>query len=354
MFIISNKEMIVACAEAGILGTMPSLNLRTREEFRAALEWIRARTDRPFGINLTIKLTDPERLMHDLETCLEFKVPVIITSYGNPSELARRAHAAGAIVFHDVIHLKHALKAQESGADGIIGVAAGAGGHAGTTSPFVLYPYLRENLKVPVIAAGCIATGRQVASALALGAELAYMGTRFIASTECGAEQAYKEAVINGSPENIVYTDSVSGVHANFLRDTVPGYEPADRAAAQKDVQQGGRKWKDIWSAGQGVALAKEIKPIGAIVDEIVREYVDARSSLPALEDLPRPGGQEGYPGGPGAAEDGKVAAPCCPPRPPRAPPPGHLRGFVSTNWPSSCAVPPRTGSAWKSACSGP
>jgi nitronate monooxygenase len=286
MFIISNKEMIVASAEAGILGSMPSLNLRTREEFRAALEWIRARTDRPFGINLTIKLTEPERLMHDLETCLEFKVPVIITSYGNPSELARRAHDAGAIVFHDVIHLKHALKAQESGADAIIGVSAGAGGHAGTTSPFVLYPYLRDNLRVPVIAAGCIATGRQVASALSLGAELAYMGTRFIASTECGADEAYKRAVVNGSPEDIVYTDSVSGVHANFLRETVPGLASADREAAQKAVQESaGKKWKDIWSAGQGVALAREIKPIGAIVEDVVREYVDARASLPALED---------------------------------------------------------------------
>jgi nitronate monooxygenase len=286
MFIISNKEMIVASAEAGILGSMPSLNLRTREEFRAALEWIRARTDRPFGINLTIKLTDPERLMFDLETCLEFKVPVIITSYGNPSELARRAHDAGAIVFHDVIHLKHALKAQESGADAIIGVSAGAGGHAGTTSPFVLYPYLRENLRVPVIAAGCIATGRQVASALSLGAELAYMGTRFIASTECGADDAYKQAVVNGSPEDIVYTDAVSGVHANFLRETVPGLASADRESTQKAVQEGGgKKWKDIWSAGQGVALAREIKPIGAIVEDIVREYVDARASLPALED---------------------------------------------------------------------
>jgi nitronate monooxygenase len=286
MFLLSNKEMIVACAEAGILGTMPSLNLRTREEFREALAWIRARTDRPFGINLTIKLTDPERLMHDLETCLEFKVPVIITSYGNPSELARRAHAAGAIVFHDVIHLQHALKAQEAGADAIIGVAAGAGGHAGTTSPFVLVPYLREHLRVPVIAAGCIATGRQIASSLALGAELVYLGTRFIASTECGAEEAYKKAVVQGSPDDIVYTDSVSGVHANFLKHTVPGLGPADRSQTQQAIQQGGaRKWKEIWSAGQGIALARDIKPIGAIVEDLVREYVDARAGLPALEE---------------------------------------------------------------------
>ncbi|MBL9021573.1 MAG: nitronate monooxygenase [Myxococcales bacterium] len=285
MFIISNKEMIVAAAEAGILGTMPSLNLRTREEFRAALEWIRSKTDKPFGINLTIKLTDPERLASDLETCIDLKVPVIITSYGNPSEIARRAHDQGMTVFHDVIHLKHALKAQESGADAIIGVTAGAGGHAGTTSPFVLVPYLRENLRVPVIAAGCIATGKQMAASLALGAELVYMGTRFIASTECGADQAYKEAVVNGSPEDIVYTDAVSGVHANFLRDTVPGLATESREAAQKAVQSGGaKKWKEIWSAGQGIALAKDIKPVGAIVEDIVREYVDAVRGLPALE----------------------------------------------------------------------
>jgi len=285
MFIISNKEMILAAAEAGILGAMPSLNCRTREEFREALSWIRARTARPFAINLTIKLTEPERLESDFQTCLEFGVPVIITSYGNPADIARRAHEKGAVVFHDVIHLKHALKAQESGADAIIGVAAGAGGHAGTTSPYVLYPYLRANLKIPVIAAGCIATGRQLAASLSLGAELAYMGTRFIASTECGADEAYKQGVIGGTPEDIVYTDTVSGVHANFLRDTVPGYERVDRAAVQGEVQQGGaRKWKDIWSAGQGIALAKDIKPIGAIVEDIVREYVDATRALPTLE----------------------------------------------------------------------
>ncbi len=285
MFIISNKEMIVACAEAGILGSMPSLNLRTHEEFREALAWIRARTDRAFAINLTIRLTDPERLERDFEACLEFGVPVLITSYGNPTELARRAHEKGVVVFHDVINLKHALKAQEAGADAIIGVAAGAGGHAGTTSPFVLVPYLRENLRVPVIAAGCIATGRQVAASLSLGAELVYMGTRFIASTECGADARYKEMVVNGAPESIVYTDAVSGVHANFLAQTLPDTKIEDRAAAQKAVQQGGgKKWKDIWSAGQGIALARDVKPIAAIVDDIAREYADAVRGLPAFE----------------------------------------------------------------------
>lgn len=288
MFIISNKEMIVAAAEAGILGSMPSINLRSHAAFREALGWIRQRTDRPFAINLTIKLTDPERLQQDFEACIEFGVPAVITSYGNPSEIARRAHDRGMVVLHDVIHLKHALKAQESGADAIIGVAAGAGGHAGTTSPFVLYPYLREHLRVPVVAAGCIATGRQMAASLALGAELVYMGTRFIASTECGADERYKSMVVNGAPEDIEYTDGVSGVHANFLRQTLPGSAsaPADRGAAQDAVQkEGGRKWKDIWSAGQGVALAREVKPIAAIVDDVVREYIEAVRSLPSVED---------------------------------------------------------------------
>lgn len=284
MFIISNKEMIVACAEAGILGSMPSLNLRTHEEFREALQWIRARTDRPFAINLTIRLTEPERLERDFAACLEYRVPVLITSYGNPTELARRAHETGTIVLHDVINLKHALKAQDAGVDAIIGVAAGAGGHAGSTSPFVLYPYLREQLRVPIVAAGCIATGRQIAASLALGAELVYMGTRFIASAECGAEGAYKEMVVNGAPESIVYTDAVSGLHANFLRDTVPGMATS-KAEAQASVQGGGAKrWKDIWSAGQGIALAKDIKPIGVIVEELVREYEDAVRALPGLE----------------------------------------------------------------------
>jgi nitronate monooxygenase len=285
MFILSNKEMLVAAAEAGILGAMPSLNLRTHEEFRDSLAWVRSKTELPFAINLTIKLTDPERLERDFQACLDLRVPVIITSYGDPSQLARRAHEHGAVVFHDVIHLKHARKAQESGADAIIGVAAGAGGHAGTTSPFVLYPYLRANLRVPVVAAGCIATGRQIAASLTLGAELVYMGTRFIASTECGASTEYKERVINGTPEDIVYTDSVSGVHANFLRDTVPGIAPADRAQAQAQVQSGElKKWKDIWSAGQGIALAHDVKPMGAIVEDLVREYADALGATPRLE----------------------------------------------------------------------
>ena len=276
MFIISNKEMIVACAEAGILGTMPSLNGRTIEQLRSDLAWIRERTDKPFGINLTIGLTGAERRVQDVEAMLEFEVPVWITSYGNPTEYVQHAHSANATVFHDVINLRHARKAEAAGVDAIIGVAAGAGGHAGRISPYALIPYLNQNLSVPIIAAGCISTGRQVLASLALGAELAYMGTRFIASAECGAQDGYKQAVVDSTPEDIVYTDQVSGVHANFIAATLPSAEHEaghDPAAA--------KRWKDIWSAGHGVAEITEVATIESIVDDLVREYHDALAGLP-------------------------------------------------------------------------
>jgi nitronate monooxygenase len=274
MFIISNKEMIVACAEAGILGSMPSLNARTAEQFEADLKWIRERTDKPFAINVTIGLTAPERLQRDIELIFEHEVPVIITSYGNPTQIAQEAHRRGVTVMHDVIHLKHALKAQAAGADAIIGVSQGAGGHAGRINPYVLVPYLRQHLDVPVVAAGCISGGDQVAAALALGAELAYMGTRFIASAECGASGAYKQMVVDSTHRDVVYTDQVSGIHANFLKPTLPDEQNPDR------TPEGAKRWKDIWSAGQGVSLIDEVKPIAAIVDDVVREYHDARARL--------------------------------------------------------------------------
>jgi len=274
MFLISNKEMIVAAAEAGILGTMPSLNARTAEGFQADLAWIRERTDKPFGINVTIGLTEPERLARDVELCLEYEVPVLLTSYGNPTEIIKAAHARGATVFHDVINLRHAKKAEAAGADGIIGVSQGAGGHAGQINPYVFVPYLRENLSIPVIAAGCISGGAQVAAALALGAELAYLGTRFIASTECGASAAYKDKVVEATHDDILYTDAVSGIHANFIKDTIPDATRPDHSPAAA------KRWKDIWSAGQGVSLIDDVKPIEEIVQAIVREFHDATARL--------------------------------------------------------------------------
>lgn len=274
MFLISNKEMIVACAEAGILGSMPSVNARTTEQFAADLAWIRERTDRPFGINLTIGLTPKDRLEADFQACIDSRVPVLITSYGNPTDLAKRAHDHGMIVFHDVIALGHAKKAEAAGVDAVIAVAAGAGGHAGRISPFVLYPWLAEQLSVPIIAAGCITTGQQVVASLSLGAQLCYIGTRFIASTECGAVDAYKQKIVAAGPEDIVYTDAISGIHANFLKDTVPeGFTP-DRSP------DGSKRWRDIWSAGQGVGLIEDVQPIGTIVENLVREAHDAYARL--------------------------------------------------------------------------
>jgi len=274
MFLISNKEMIVASAEAGILGCMPSLNARTSDQFRADLAWIRGKTDRPFGINLTIGLTPKERIEADFAACVEHGVKVLLTSYGNPTELAKRAHDHGMKVFHDVITLAHAKKAEAAGVDGIIAVAAGAGGHAGRISPYVLYPWLAAELSVPVIAAGCISTGQQVLASLTLGAQLCYIGTRFIASTECGAAPDYKAKVVEAGPEDIVYTDAVSGIHANFIKSTVPENFTADRSP------EGAKRWKDIWSAGQGVGLIHDVRPIGEIVESLAREAHDAYAKL--------------------------------------------------------------------------
>ncbi|MBX3233158.1 MAG: nitronate monooxygenase [Labilithrix sp.] len=274
MFIISNKEMIVAAAEAGILGCMPSLNARTPEKLREDLAWIRQKTDRAFGINITIGLTAPERVAADMALCIEFEVPVLLTSYGNPTALTKEAHAHAMHVFHDVISLAHGKKAVAAGVDGIIAVSAGAGGHAGRISPYVLIPWLKEELKVPILAAGCISDGRQVVASLSLGAELCYIGTRFIASTECGAADAYKQAVVTSGPEDIVYTDAVSGIHASFIKSTVPdGFTP-DR------TPEGAKRWKDIWSAGQGVGLIHEVKPMGAIVEDLAREAHDTLAAF--------------------------------------------------------------------------
>ncbi len=276
MFILSNKEMIVAAAEAGILGTMPTLNARSAEALRSDLEWIRERTDRPFGLNLTIGLTEPARREQDMALVEEFEVPVLITSYGNPTEYVKRAHGHGATVLHDVINLQHAKKAEAAGVDAIIGVAAGAGGHAGRISPYVLYPYLKQNLGVPIVAAGCISTGAQIAASFLLGAELVYLGTRFIASAECQAEERYKQMIVKAVPEDIVYTDSVSGIHANFFKQTLPDHADFEPGIAGDEA----KRWKSIWSAGQGSTLINSVKPVSQIVEDLIREYHDAVASL--------------------------------------------------------------------------
>ncbi|MGK0357849.1 MAG: nitronate monooxygenase [Bradymonadia bacterium] len=276
MFIVSTKEMIVAAAEAGVLGTMPTLNARTPEALRADLEWIRQRTDKPFGLNLTIGLTNPARRDIDMALAEEFEVPVIITSYGDPTPYVERAHKHGATVFHDVINLRHAKKAEAAGVDAIIGVAAGAGGHAGDISPYVLFPWLKRELSCPIIAAGCITTGQQIAASLALGAQLAYMGTRFIVADECPAEDNYKQLIVDAAPDDIIYTDKVSGTNANFFKRTVPSHPDYDDTLAADP----GKRWKSVWSAGQGATLVEKRESIGQIVENLVREYHDTVAAL--------------------------------------------------------------------------
>ena len=279
MFLISNPAMLISSAKSGILGAMPSLNARTNEDFQAMLREVKSATDLPFAINLTIGLTDPERRRADLYACIDQGVKVLITSYGDPTEIVQEAHRHGMIVLHDVISLKHALKAQTAGVDAVIGVSAGAGGHAGSISPFAFIPWLKNELSIPVVAAGAISNGSQVLSALSLGAELCYMGTRFIVSEECGASSEYKDLVVSASPEEIVYTDEVSGINANFLRSTLPKEGPRTRESPRK-------RWRDIWSAGHGVAQISDRTTISEIVHHIMEEYHLALGGVRRLSEL--------------------------------------------------------------------
>lgn len=277
LFLISNVEMMIASARAGILGGVPALNYRTHDEFRAALAAIRAATDRAFAVNLIVHSTYNPRLEADFEACIEYRVPALITAFGTPAHLIERAHAHGMLVFHDAIKLAHARKAVDAGVDAIIAVAGGAGGHGGTLSPMVMWPWFRKALGVPIIAAGGIATGAGVAAALSLGAELAYIGTRFIATPEASAAMAYRQQILASTPEDIEYSSEVSGTHANWIRSSL------ERFRETKDTLDPLARWRDVWSAGQAVGLIEDIKPIEAIVEELIMDYTAARSSLPAL-----------------------------------------------------------------------
>lgn len=280
MFLISNVEMVVAIGEAGGMGAFPALNYRTSEQFRAAVREIKARTSAPLGVNLI--LLGNERLEADLAICFEEEVPVIITSLGNPAPVIRAAHARGIKVFCDVTNLKHALKCQAAGADAVVAVASGAGGHAGAISPFVLVPYLQRSLDIPVIAAGGISDGCGMAAALALGASAAYLGTRFIASTESPAPEAYKAMILEASPEDIEYTPEVSGHPANFLKSSLATLRANGEGADGKSLRPSA--WKEVWSAGHGVGLIDEVKGCGEIVRTLMAEYEAIRAGLPRFD----------------------------------------------------------------------
>ncbi len=309
MFLVSNVEMVVAISEAGGVGSFPALNYRPIEKYREALDEIRKRTSKPIGVNIIVNKSNL-RQKEDLKHALETGVNLFITSLGNPGEVIKEAHKNGAKVVCDVTNLNHALKVQDQGADGVVAVGSGAGGHAGPISPLVLIPWLKEKLSIPIIAAGGIATGSQMASALALGASAVHVGTRFIASTEAGVEKSYKDAVVNSSPEDIVMTTRVSGTPAavintpyvqklgldlpiplKLLKEHPKTKRYADMLIhfmGMKQLEEAATKpsWKTVWSAGQSVGLINEILPCREIVEKLVREYDAAVQNLPLAKEL--------------------------------------------------------------------
>ncbi len=295
MFLVSGPELVVAACKAGVLGTFPALNQRSSEGFEAWLTEIREAleplgdTAAPYGVNLIVHRTNP-RLEADLALCVEHRVPVVITSLGAVADLVDAVHGYGGVVFHDVVNLRHARKAADAGVDGLIAVSAGAGGHAGSMSPFALVSEIRQFFDRTVLLAGCLGEGRHVAAARALGADLAYLGTRFIATRESRAPDEYKQMIVASRAGDIVYTDAVSGVPANFLGASLQsnGYdvpELVSRGLGQGQLKPIGdevKAWKTIWSAGQGVGGIHDIPATGELVDRIDGEY---RAAVAALAD---------------------------------------------------------------------
>lgn len=277
MFLVSFPDLVVGACEAGAMAAFPALNYRTHEELAAAVREIKSRTNRPFGVNLI--LLGNQRLAEDLDLILREEVALVITSLGDPTEIIERCRGTKTRVFSDVINQKHAAKVHKAGADGLVAVAYGAGGHAGQISPFVLGPWLKREFGLPVLAAGGICDGRGLAAALALGLDAAYMGTRFIATKESPAAAGYKDAIVESKPEDIEYTDKVSGVMGNYIRKTLPDDLVGGKPAVGR--------WKDIWSAGQGVGLIDDIPTCAELVDRLVAEYETVRRQLPAMEEIP-------------------------------------------------------------------
>lgn len=265
MFLVSNRPLLEAVARADAIGLVPTLNFRTHADYRAFLETWPAGL--AFGVNLILK--NNPRLAEDLAATVEHRVPLVVTSLGDPTPVIEAVHGYGGKVWCDVVGLRHAQKAAAAGADALVAVAAGAGGHAGTTSPFVLAPWLREETGLPVLVAGGLSTGAQLLSALALG-DAGYFGTRFIATREAGAPETYKRALVSARPEDVVYTPEVTGVPANFLKGSIERFRAHDSKA-----------WKEVWSAGHGVAFIRDVPPAAELVERLMREYHEAKGSLP-------------------------------------------------------------------------
>ncbi|MCP9756797.1 nitronate monooxygenase [Lacihabitans sp. CCS-44] len=295
MFLISNPKLVIECCKNGIVGTFPALNQRTTEgfeewviEIKTELEKFEKETGKkaaPFGVNIIVHQTNP-RVMADMQIVVKHKIPLIITSLGAVSQVVDAVHSYGGLVFHDVIKKRHAEKAAEAGVDGLILVSAGAGGHAGTLNPVPFITEIRSFYKKTILLSGCLSNGQDVASAMQMGADLAYMGTRFINTAEANASDDYKEMIVKSGASDIVYTAAISGVSANFMQKSLENNgitkELWDNKAKidfgkELDAAQAETKaWKTLWSAGQGVATIHDVLPINELISQMKGEFKTA------------------------------------------------------------------------------
>jgi nitronate monooxygenase len=290
MFILSQPELVIAQCKAGVVGAFPSLNARPSGVFEQWLKQLRAEltdADAPFAVNLIVHRSNV-RLEEDLALVVQYQVPVVITSLGARPDVNEAVHSYGGVVFHDVINDRFAHKAVEKGADGLVAVAAGAGGHAGTLSPFALVGEIRRWFDGPLALSGAIATGGAIAAARAMGADLGYIGSAFIATDEAAADEAYKQMVVDSSGEDIVYTNLFTGVHGNYLMPSIAraGLDPhhlpeSDPSKMDFESLAGGAKaWRDIWGCGQGIAAIDKVVPAAELVARLRREYRAALARL--------------------------------------------------------------------------
>ncbi len=290
MFLVSGPELVVATCKAGMIGTFPALNQRTSEGYAEWLDTIKAALgpeDAAYGVNLIVHPTNT-RLMADIQITVQQQVPLVITSLGAVKDVVDAVHGYGGIVFHDIINSRHARKAMEAGVDGLILVSAGAGGHAGNQHPFALINEIREFFSGTILLSGAISTGRDVAAALMAGADLAYMGTRFIATTEAEAGEDYKAMLLDTTAKDITYTDAISGINANFLTpslianglDPAAAKDPKHKIDMAHELSPEAKAWKTIWSAGQGVGSIHEVLPVADLVARLKAEFSAARSAF--------------------------------------------------------------------------
>ena len=296
LFIISNPKLVIAQCIAGVVGSMPALNARPAEQLE---EWLieitetlaaynQAHPDQPaapFAINQIVHKSN-DRLEHDMAMCVKYKVPIIITSLGAREDINAAAHSYGGVVLHDIINNKHAHKAIEKGADGLIAVAAGAGGHAGVKSPFALIQEIRQWFDGPIALSGAISTGGAVLAAQAMGADFAYIGSAFIATEEARAADAYKQAIVESNSDDIVYSNLFTGVHGNYLAPSIraagmdPDNLPESDASKMNFGGDKSKAWKDIWGCGQGIGAVTKVQSTAAYVAQLRQEYLQARATL--------------------------------------------------------------------------